>query len=360
MARLLEQRSDGYELFEIRRLEDLDLPHLVPMIDRAWAKDYAGQPREDFNEAVLRKQLRGRSWFAIVARSGNQPVGLEIALERTLRVGGSELRAFYVTAFSVDPEHRRRGLGRWVLEGVNRCAFEDDGADLIFSSFHDGHAGSPTVQSTFDRIDGWSVERFHASDVWNLRLNNLPGMAADAPRGRRIWFRDSDRRILVGEDLEENELPDLTAVDRWVRNRFDVSFAIGGSLREQYFDEDGDGSGCLFYRFPDGAEAFSCFNLLPLKRDDKTLLPVGQLQLVWGDVSDEQIRDVIRDSCDQLASRGCFAVNLVDMGLVPRELLLELGFAPLAGERMAFAVRGPSSATQRFSRVKGPFFLDFT
>src|SRR5688500_16778571 len=156
MLHLLDRRADGYQLFAITSADDLDWGAFLPMVDRAWKLDYADEPRLDFDEAVIRRMARGPWWVGVLAVAADgAPVGFELALERTLRVAGRTLRAYYASVFTVAAEHRRQGLGRWILEAINRLVFDEHEADLIVSTFHQGHAGSPAVQSTFDRIPGW-------------------------------------------------------------------------------------------------------------------------------------------------------------------------------------------------------------
>ena len=96
MLRSLDRREDGYEIFEITSIDDLDFATFLPMIDSAWKHDYVDEVRLDINEAVLRKLTPGPWWVAVLACSGDgAPVGFELALERTLRVREQSLHAYY-------------------------------------------------------------------------------------------------------------------------------------------------------------------------------------------------------------------------------------------------------------------------
>ena len=135
-------------------------------MSQAWSADYIDHLRPDFNEDYLKHALTGKSWVAVlVATEAGEPVGFELALERTLYIREQQLKAYYATLFTVSSQHRRRGIGRWVLEGINQLAFEQNQANLTFSMFHRGAAGSPTVQATYDDIAHWGVNRFHQTPI---------------------------------------------------------------------------------------------------------------------------------------------------------------------------------------------------
>ena len=265
MLRLLDQRPDGRRLFAVESFEDLDLEAFLPMLDRAWQLDYAGEPRLDFNATVLRRMMRDPWWVAVLAvGAGGEPIGFELALERTLYAGGRTFSAWYASIFSVAAEHRREGLGRWVLEGINRLVFDERGADLIVSTFHEGHSGSPVVQSTFDRIDDWGVARFHRSPIWSRRLDGAPLPPLEpAP----AWTR-----LAKGDDLK--------ALDRPLRESFGASFALTESLAAHYLDAADQASG-IFCEQGGAGPRLCGYNILPMAKDDRRLRPIGQLQFLF-------------------------------------------------------------------------------
>jgi GNAT superfamily N-acetyltransferase len=350
MLRNLGKREDGYELFEITSIDDLDFASLVPMMDRAWKLDYVDDSRLDFNEAVLRKLTPGSFWVAVLVRSSSgDPVGFELALERTLRVREHTLHAYYASVFTVCADHRRKGLGRWILEAINRLVFEEHEADVIVSTFHEGHAGSPAVQSTFDRISEWGVERFHTTPIWSRRLDKEPLGPLDPP----------PRFVQLGR-VEESSVPDARALDDLVRAEFETSFALDTSLSAQYLNPVGEASGALLYERGSGRTCLACFNVLPMKINDRRLRPIGQLQLLLAPgCSAAEIEEVVHHMGLFLADRGCFAMTLVDMGMIPRGVLESLGFSPTE-DLITFAARGPRSTIAAFDGLSPPFFIDFT
>ena len=369
MLRSLNRRDDGYELFEVSSVDDLELDSLLPMIDEAWMHDYADEPRLDFNEAVLRKFLYGQTWAAVLARaSDGAPVGFELAMERILRVGEQTLKAYYVSILTVSAQHRRKGLGRFVLEGINQLVFEERAGDLILSTFHEGHAGSPAVQSTFDLIPDWGVARFHTGTIWSRRLDRdpLPPLAPPPQCVRLEMVGVSPEQGLrampeeaSSSSREELAIPDAAAIDAATSAACSVSFAFRASLSSQYLRGSNEASGTLLFDFGSGKLCFACFNILPMMINERPLRPVGQLQLLLAhDHEEDQIEAVVHQLALYLTERGCFAMSLVDTGSVPRAALERLGFRA-TDDRITFAARGPNTTIQAFEGMQPPFFVDF-
>jgi GNAT superfamily N-acetyltransferase len=166
----------------------------------------------------------------LVGTEAGQPVGFELALERTLYCRQVPLRAYYATLFTVSAQYRRRGIGRWLLEGINQLVFEAQQAALIFSTFHHGHAGSPTVQSTFERILDWGVQRFYTTPIWSRRLDREPLPALPEPLSvtRVVWPEDHAEWIAQADSASSvnRTLPTLEAFTHTIRRQYAVAFGI--------------------------------------------------------------------------------------------------------------------------------------
>jgi hypothetical protein len=362
MLRPLANRADGYRLLEVESIDDLDLAAFLPMLDEAWRLDYAGEPRLDFDEAVLRKLMPGRSWVAVVAVAPDgSPVGFELALERTLHAAGRTFRCFYASVFTVAANHRRRGLGRFVLEGINELVFGERGADLILSTFHEGHAGSPVVQSTFDRIPGWGIARFHRSPIWSRRLdrNPLPPLER-VPTAIELEMAGDGPSSGLAARGGRAATPGAGAIDARLRASFSASFALSASLAAQYLNPRNAASGTILYEPSAPGFGLAAWNVLPMAMDERRLRPIGQLQLVLApERSPATVETIVLHVAHRFAERDCFAMTLVDMGVVPRTTLESLGFAP-TDTQITFAVRGPERNLEGFADLRPPFFLDFT
>ena len=109
--------------------------------------------------------------------------------------------------------------------------------------------------------------------------------------------------------------------------------------------------GILWQR--DGAQSPSLvgFNILPMVKDDRRLKPIGQLQfLLAPGASDVQLRGLVHRLALHLTGQGCFAMTLLDQGVLPRAVLEDLGFVP-SGTTITFAARGPQAQPRGASRT---------
>ena len=98
----------------------------------------------------------------------------------------------------------------------------------------------------------------------------------------------------------------------------------------------------------------------PMSINERRLRPIGQLQFFLAPgCSEEEISSAVRQLGIFLTDRDCFAMTLVDMGMVPRAVLEGLGFEP-SDDRVTFAARGPRTTIEAFEVLSPPLFLDFT
>lgn len=224
-------------------LDSIDLDALLTLIEAAWAQAYKDEVRPDIDEAFLRKITASSGWFGVLVYAPDDtPVGVEIAFARRLVLRERCFNVFYVTAFSVAPEHRRRGVDTWVLDGINREAFERRDANLLFSTFDRSQAGSDTVQSAFDRTD-YAVLRFHETPLWVLRLNDvsvLQGALADITRPQMLavcsGHSTSDnssagiRIRALDPDCASHDFPSITELDAAIRTKLHSVWTLVLSL----------------------------------------------------------------------------------------------------------------------------------
>ena len=356
---------DGLTRYAITSIADLDFPALLALMAEAWQADYTDHVRPDFTEAFLRRLMGGTAWVGVlVCTAAGQPVGFELALERTLYCRQASLRVYYASVFTVSAQHRRRGIGRWLLEGINQLVFEEQQADLIFSTFHQGHAGSPTVQSTFNRIPGWGVHRFHTTPIWSRRLDRdpLPSLPEPVSVTRVVWPADRAEWTVQADSTAAAHLtlPTLDAFTHTLRTHYDVAFGLDASFRTQYLRPDLPDAGTLWYDL--GQEACCCasFSLTPLVVNARRLRPVGVLQALHTEhCTPAQLERVLLHLAQWFLDHGCFAMSLYDLGLIPHELLQRLGLHP-SEDRYVYVVRGPRGVIEPFAAVQPPFFIDFT
>ena len=355
---------DGLTRSAITSLDDLDLPPLLALIEEAWQTDYANQIRPHFTAPFLRRLTADSTWVGILATTEDgTPVGFELALERTLYCRRQPLRAYYATLFSVSSRYRRRGVGRWLLEGINDLVFDERQADLIFSAFHQGRAGSLAVQSMVDRLPDWRVCCFHAAPFWSRGLDHdPPSSLTPALSATPVMLPREGTRLLAPAAAERStsvSLPsvaDLTAV---LNTSHEVAFGLDASFRTRYLQPEASDSGTLWYEFTSGASACVSYYLAPLILNDRQIEPIGQLHSIHThECHPRQIEAMLDHLGLLLHAKGCFAMSLYDQGVIPPESLQQLGFRPSA-DRYTFAVRGPRRAVDPFFTVRPPFFLDF-
>ena len=355
---------DGLTRQLVTSTADFDLSALAELMKEAWALDYADRLRIDFNKTHLHHMMAGSSWFGVlVCADDGRPVGFEVAMERTLFCQGERLHTFLVTAFTVSAEYRRRGIGRWVLEGINKVAFEERGADLLFSSFHHGAAGSPTVQSTFDQIEGFGVNRFSSFPSWGRRIDKEPLPAIELPADvTRLQLSNdsSDWEVSSeGDSARGVALPSMDSFTETVRTGYDVSFVPDASFGDYYLRADSPEAGALWYDFGQGATCLVTYALTPLIVNERGLRPTGLIQAVHAEnCQPAHLEQLLVHLSHRFLAQGCFAITLYDIGVFPHEVLEKLGLQ--SDDRFDYAVRGPREVIDRFADVKPPFFLDFS
>jgi GNAT superfamily N-acetyltransferase len=260
---------DGLTHYVTTSIADLDLPMLLALMAEAWQADYTDHVHPDFTEAFLRRMMADATWVGmLVCTEAGQPIGFELVLERTLYCRQAPLRTYYATFFTVSAQHRRRGVGRWLLEGINHLVFEEQQADLIFSTFHHGHAGSPTVQSTFDRIPDWGVHRFYTTLIWSRRLDREPLPPVPEPLSvtRVVWPGDHSEWTAQPDSTSSAAmtLPTLDAFTQTIRTQYEVAFGLDASFRTHYLLPDAPDAGTLWYDLGQGATCCASFSITPL------------------------------------------------------------------------------------------------
>ena len=356
----LELRKSGYRCRTVTDWGDIDTVALHHMITEAWRHDYRDDVRPDLDAAFLRNLTRGGSWLAAVCEdSGGRPVGFEIAVPRRLRFGRSELSCWYVTAFSVDCASRRRGIGRWVLETINDAVFRQRGADLIFSTFQGGKAGSSTVQATYD-AHGLTVRKFHESPVLVLRADaaSLPGL--DQSVAIRRVFIDSGRQLRrTDSDEDENVLPTLTQINEMISAQHAVSFALAESFLSFLSEPPADESGGYWVAFDDGSWCFMTCTVTKLAYNDAAIGSSLLLQTVLHEgCTNDQLEQCLSGLAHLAFRAGHRALVAYDHSQMPPRVFRALGFD--ASGQFYLSVRGAEDIIHNLEPVSPPYFVDFT
>jgi len=361
--RTMDSRN-GLTRHVVTSTSDFDLDALAGLMEESWASDYADKIRIDFNKTHLHHMMEGGEWFALlICDDAGHPVGFEIAMERTLLCHGRPSKTFVVTAFTVSSKQRRRGIGRWLLEGINQVAFEERDAKFLISSFHHGAAGSPTVQATFDQIEGFGVNRFHTFPSWGRRIDKqpLPPIEGDAAVARLQQRDHTPDWVAISDNESGNKAPppSVPAFTEALSHRYDVAYSPTQSFREYYLRADSPEAGALWYDFGDGATCFVSYALTPLIVNQRPLRPTGLIQAVHAEnCRPIHLEQLLVRLAHRFLAQGCFAMTLYDLGIFPHDVLRKVGLQ--SDDQFDYAIRGPVEAIEQFSRVEVPFFLDFT
>ena len=353
-------------------LDSIDLNALLALIEAAWAQAYQDEVRPDIDEAFLRKITASSGWFGVlVYASDDTPVGVEIAFPRRLVLCERYFNVFYVTAFSVAPEHRRRGVGAWVLDGINREAFERREANLLFSTFDRSQAGSDAVQSAFDRTD-YTVLRFHETPLWVLRLNDvsvLQGALADITAPQMLAVRSdhgtSDnsgagiRIRAVDADVASHDFPSIAELDATIRNAHQASFSLDASFVTQYLHKRDTRYGeSLWFSFDDGAWCWINYGVNALAFNYELIGASAQLQTLHHEgCTNTQLSACIGAVVRRCKDRGYLAFAAFNQLAIDAQMFPQLGFQQ--NGQFNFSVRGPSANVNEFVDLNGPHFLDF-
>jgi GNAT superfamily N-acetyltransferase len=362
MLQALESRH-GLTSYAVTTINDLDLPALVALMEAAWQADYREQVRLVFDEAFLRWIMVEPGWVGVLlCTPAGQPVGFEMALARTLYCQQHTVRAYYASLFTVSLQHRRQGLGRWLLENLNHLVFAERRADLIFSTFHAGHAGSPTVQYTYDQIPDWGVQSFHTSPIWGLRLKALPPVRVALQGTRVVLYPGATSLTPRPESAGQPApvLPTVTALNTALRQQYQVAFGPGESFRTQYLAPDTPQAGTFWYEFDHPAHCAMSFHITPIAIHIRRLGLLGQIHTVHAsDCTALHLRQALQHLCEFFRHQRCYGATILDQGVIPHGVLHALDFQPTA-DRLVFAVRGPQAAIAPFAAVSPPYCLDFS
>jgi GNAT superfamily N-acetyltransferase len=359
---------EGFHRTVLTALGEVTLGALLSMIDAAWHASYRDVVRPHLNEHFLRKITACPGWFGVIVYDpSGLPAGFEIAFPRTLRACGRSFEVYYVTAFSVSAAHRRRGVGRWVLEGINHEAFENRAADLLFSTFDRAQAGTLTVQSTFERSP-YTVHRFHETPLFVRRFDSTyttqpshqPTLVAGA---KVVNVVSMDGQTLAPRDatIEVGKLPTLAELDAGISAAHEAAFALTPGFVSQYLNPEHAHQGeSLWFAFDDGAWCWINYGVNSLAFNEHRIGQSGQLQTLFArECSPEQIELCVRALIEHSRARGLRALVAFDHLALPSELLTRLKFSASPNDRFNFCVRGPAQNIELFRHLQAPYFLDF-
>ena len=113
----------------VRRATAADFPVWAEMLSRL----HADLSAADFEEELARFAKLPQPYVCFLAFSGGgEAIGMIDARERNYAEGAPNLHAAYVEDLWVEPEHRRKGVARLLLQAVENWA-RDEGFDWLAS-----------------------------------------------------------------------------------------------------------------------------------------------------------------------------------------------------------------------------------
>jgi GNAT superfamily N-acetyltransferase len=369
---------DGYQRWALDSLEHTDIAALGDLLSSAWARDYAGEAYPEFNADLLNRMMAPDGAVAVlVETSAGRPVGFELAMPRSITRDGQRFKTYYVTAFATAPDLRRQGLGRYVLEGINDVVFKQRDADLIFSCFHEGHAGSHTVQATFASLTGHAVCQFARSSLYSRRIAVEEDSSEDKRQGRvddAIALEAGPKMTILAGPLAPNpnadanaapdikgqadiRIPSLAELNSLATNGFAAGFALSESFEQLYLQGSNEHQGSLWFEFPHGGQVWVTYWIVPLAIDQRSIGTCAQLQTIADSGVDScQLAQAIDEAQRYFSQHGCRAMVLLDAGSVDGKACEHLGFR--AGDGLTLAVRGPHGSVRAFEGTGKPLFID--
>lgn len=365
MNAILDTRHD-LTCYAVTAVDDIAWPGIMAMVDAAWQADAQEQTYMVLDAPLMSRLLSASTWLAgVVCTSTGAPVGFALLVERLLYWHQQPWRAYYLSFLTVAAQHRRRGLGQWLLHCLQHHLFQAHGADFIVAAFDPARAGLPTVQKTVAHCSGRAFKPFHTAPLWGMRLkmpSRPPGAVAweatqvALPMGATALSPMGDER-----QASTPRLPSVTSVTAALRTQYGVAFGLETSIRARYFRPDTPGAGTWWYACRNAQEHYCglSFELVTVRPPTGHLGMVGIIQAVYAtDCHPTMLSQAVQHLCGTLQQAGGAFVVLLDHGGISHTVLRQLGFAPTGGTRV-FAVWGPRATIEPLPAVEPPHLLDW-
>ncbi len=364
MRYILDTRQD-LTCYAVTTMDDIAWTELLEMVDTAWQADAQGQASLVLDAPLLSRLLSAPRWLAgVVCTSTGAPVGFALLMERLLYWHQQPLRAYYLSCLTVAAQHRRRGLGRWLVHCLHPLLFDMHGAALVIAAFDPERAGLPTVQQTVADCPGWAFRPFHTAPIWGTRLAT-PSRPLDATpwAATRVALPAGATALLsVGDEYPARtpRLPSVASVTAALCTQYDVAFGLEASVRARYFRPDTPaGTWWYVYRNAQARHCGLSAELVTVRIPTGHLGLVGIIQAVYAPgCPPALLSQAVQHLCGALWQAGGAFVVLLDHGGIPQAVLHQLGLAPTGGTRV-FAVWGPRATIEPLPAVQPPYVLDW-
>jgi GNAT superfamily N-acetyltransferase len=351
------ERLDGFTLFRASPQESPDLGALGRFVDSAWRINYSGRLRFVYDERYFDWFLHGNHWTGLIAfdSSGNIAACL-FTLFRELVQGRKTYQSGYVTALTVAPAYRGRGLAKWIAKWSRATLFEEQLRPIAFSMYHEGHGGAGAVNSSQRQEGNNRMTNFHVASTWAKRLIGVPNRVADSALKFERLNLGRPETAPVG--VASGSFADAATYQDWIAERTEFAFAPSENFAEFYLDSNNARSGTLFCTHESGCCAIG-YSRVACAIDDAHIGDIANIHVVSDSTAHEiDLAAALRHACGFLQEHGCIGVSLLDQGTVAHSTLEQAGFV-LTQDKLTFSVIYRSLVTDSLPRFTTPVGVDF-
>lgn len=358
-----------YYLFE--EPSSLPMAEICDLVNAAWEHDYRDRAVIRFDRDYLRWLMPENQFFGILALDDRgAPVGLELGLDRVIRVHGDRHRVSYVTLLTVHPEARGRGIAQRILRCLTRHAVEARGAELLISVFDDNAAGMPTVEKSLRAGEAWAMTTSPAYPIWAAapdlaevdRYEPLKGAARLAlVPGIRQLLQFKPKPVASGGRLSDEAAAALPAGP----GGYAVAFEPEASLVAMYAASAVESARELRIEFPGPKAGSVSYHLLEVMRPGLPDRAMAQIQMIQpgaaapglAPLGNRELVDALRLVNARLFRAGAICAFLVNSTGLATRVLLRAGFLPTE-RKVRVALRGPRALINSLGELDGRWLVD--
>ncbi len=343
------KRMDGSEkihrMLEVRTFSG-DTRELSEFVLRVWRETYADKmPLPLWNEAFFEWQLTWRTDrpYCLAVYDGARLVGTLLGEELRFRWFDCDLTGSMGSWLSVDPEYRRKGVGKLLREELVR-RHRDRGAQFQIGFGYHGSRLSmgPKFWKSFPketivpRSLGFWVRVLNHRKVADWELNRLEGWGARTlgwlQPGPNRWQTDARVRHYAENDfascleLAHGMLDRVDAGIIWEPQRLAHQLDFCGFPQTMVYEPDGQVSGFV--------------NFHVLEYLGRGTIRVALIDLLAvGEMSAAEVRALLRSALVQMAELGVDLAMILRTPCHPAGPLLATGFIPRLADQAILLTR---------------------
>jgi GNAT superfamily N-acetyltransferase len=340
------------------------LDELMTLTNEAYVADYAAADRAIFKyeKEYLRWLMPEGHFFCTWARSAEgEAAGCLVHVERNFFCHGQWFKAYYGTLFSVSPRHRGRGIGERLIHFALDWAFEARGAELEVGMFDLGQAGRPVhVKSVRSYGRGFDIVGTAPITVWATTGNVAKAVRYEPLRGiTRVaaWPGVSRLFQASSSDLAVTPVTPMPPDHDRLASACTMGFGWTGSVPVMYAG-NGPSGGTFGFAFGAKERCAIAYHVVTLVKGGEPDGKAGMIQFIDRDTASVASNVVaIRHITARLLTAGCFAVFMLDTGVLPRRALLRARYVPTP-RKVAFDISGPRERIESLGSLSAPYFID--